>query len=168
MDQTRKQLEEQPKPGTGIARDMKRLHGDASATAAELREFVATLKGRSPQEVLGAIGQSSLFHGIVQASVGTLVVLVAFTVVPYFWYGPADAKAETTETASESEPVAAASTTAATDPAAVETAEAGTSETPATDAARAAQAMGIDETRPADPKVNPLDKNLDTLLDGLE
>ena len=162
MDQTRKQLEDNPKPPTGIAGDMKRLHGDASATAAELREFVATLKGRSPQEVLGAIGESSLFQGIVQATVATLVVLVAFTIGPYLWAGPADAAIETAATPTVATP------DAGTDPAAGETADAATGDVSATDAARAAQAMGIDETRPADPKVNPLDKNLDTLLDGLE
>ncbi len=168
MDQTRKQLEDQPQPATGIAGDMKRLHGDASATAAELREFVATLKGRSPAEVLGAIGESSLFQGIVQATVGCVVLLVVFTVVPYLWYGPAEASTPDAEAsvATAAEPAATATPDAAV-------ADANAAESPAaaeagSDVEKAAKAMGIDETRQADPKSNPLDKNLDSLLDGVE
>ena len=169
MDQTRKQLEDQPQSATGIAGDMKRLHGDASATAAELREFVATLRGRSPAEVLGAIGESSLFQGIVQATVGCVVVLVVFTVGPYLWYGPAEAStpdADTSVATAATEPAAAATSDAAV-------ADANAAESPATDETgsdveKAAKAMGIDETRQADPKSNPLDKNLDSLLDGVE
>ena len=168
MEQTRKQLEDQPTPTTGIAGDMKRLHGDASATAAELREFVATLKGRSPAEVLGAIGESSLFQGIAQATIGCVVLLVVFTVVPYLWYGPAEASTPNAEAsvAAAAEPAAtAAPNAAAADANAAEsaaTAEAGSN------VEKAAKAMGIDETRQADPKSNPLDKNLDSLLDGVE
>ena len=159
MEQTRKQLEDQPQPATGIAGDMKRLHGDAAATAAELREFVSSLKGRSPAEVLGAIGESSLFQGIVQATVGCVVLLVVFTVGPYLYYGPAEA---TGASAAETTPAAAT-------PATVEQAAATESaDETGSDVERAAKAMGIDETRPADPKVNPLDKNLDSLLDGVE
>jgi hypothetical protein len=33
---------------------------------------------------------------------------------------------------------------------------------------KAAQVMGLDETKAADPKVNPLEKNLDKLLDGVD
>jgi hypothetical protein len=170
MDQTRKQLEDQPQPATGIAGDMKRLHGDATATAAELREFVATLRGRSPAEVLGAIGESSLFQGIVQATVGCVVVLVVFTVGPYLWdlwYGPEEVS---TPNAEASVATTAESAAATPDAAA---ADANTAESPATDEAgsdveKAAKAMGIDETRQADPKSNPLDKNLDSLLDGVD
>ncbi|MBI1314759.1 hypothetical protein GC176_25985 [bacterium] len=169
MEQTRKQLEDQPKPSTGIAGDMKRLHGDASATAAELREFVATLKGRSPAEVLGAIGESSLFQGIVQATIGCVVLLVVFTVGPYLLHGPAeastpDAKAAVADTAAE--PVATTADNAA--PAnGLATAKTEASAETGADVEKAAKAMGIDETRQADPKTNPLDKNLDSLLDGV-
>jgi len=171
MDQTRKQLEDQPTPATGIAGDMKRLHGDATATAAELREFVATLKGRSPAEVLGAIGESSLFQGIVQATVGCVVILVVFTVGPYLWYGPAEAATPDAE-ASVAD-VAAQPAAAATPDAAATTVDSGTADTEASGQAgseveQAAKAMGIDETRQADPKSNPLDKNLDSLLDGVD
>ncbi len=168
MEQTRKQLDDQPKPATGIAGDMKRLHGDATATSAELREFVATLKGRSPAEVLGAIGESSLFQGIVQATIGCVILLVVFTVGPYLWYGPAEAATPEAEAsvATAAEPAAAATPNPAT-------ADANTAESPATgeagsDVKKAAKAMGIDETRQADPKSNPLDKNLDSLLDGVD
>ncbi|MHC4877776.1 MAG: hypothetical protein ACYTGL_14875 [Planctomycetota bacterium] len=168
MDQTRKQLEDQPKPATGIAGDMKRLHGDASATAAELREFVATLKGRSPAEVLGKIGESSLIQGIVQASIGCAVLLIVLTVVPYMMHGPAEASTtdpETTVADAAAESEAAAADAPATDASTTETEASGDA---GSEVQQAAKAMGIDETRQADPEVNPLDKNLDSLLDGVE
>jgi hypothetical protein len=168
MEQTRKQLEDQPQPATGIAGDMKRLHTDASATAAELREFVATLKGRSPAEVLGAIGESSLFQGVVQATIGCVVLLIVFTVGPYLLHGPAEASTPDAEdsVATAAEPAATATPDAAA-------ADANAVESPAADEAgsdveKAAKAMGIDETRQADPRSNPLDKNLDSLLDGVD
>ncbi len=170
MDQTRKQLEDQPTPATGIASDMKRLHGDASATAAELREFVATLKGRSPAEVLGAIGESSLFQGIVQASIGCVVLLIVFTVIPYLLHGPAEAStsdAEATVADAAAEPATDAGNEAATAVDAA-TAETEASGEPGSEVEKAAKAMGIDETRKAAPDVNPLDKNLDSLLDGVD
>lgn len=169
MDQTRKQLEDQPKPATGIAGDMKRLHGDAAATAAELREFVSGLKGRSPAEVLGAIGESSLFQGIVHATIGCVVLLVVFTVGPYLLNGPAEATAKSETAAATTDPENTAPAPAVETDAATTVAENGeVADESTSDAAKAAKAMGIDETRPTDPKVNPLDKNLDSLLDGVD
>lgn len=53
------------------------------ATAAELGEFLESVKGKGPREVLGAIAQSRLGVALVQATVGTLVLMVVLTVGPY-------------------------------------------------------------------------------------
>jgi hypothetical protein len=170
MDQTREHLEKPPATSTGIAADMKRLKSDTASTAEEVREFIANLKGRSPQEVLGAVSESGLVQATVQATFFCMVVLVACTVLPWAL------KPEEPVVAAESEPAAAAVVNEASEDAAVdnqlETASAGarsSGDSPSSsDAARAAAAMKIDETVVTDPKKNPLDGNLDKLLDGLD
>jgi hypothetical protein len=170
MDQTRKHLEKPPATSTGIAADMKRLKSDTSSTAEEVREFIANLKGRSPQEVLGAVSESGLVQATVQATFFCMVVLVACTVLPWAL------KPEEPVVAAESEPAAAAVVNEASEDTAAdsqsETASAGarsSGDSPSSsDAARAAAAMKIDETVVTDPKKNPLDGNLDKLLDGLD
>ena len=169
MDQTREQLEKPPATSTGIAADMKRLKSDSASTAEEVREFIANLKGRSPQEVLGAVSESGLVQATVQATFGCLIVLVAFTVVPWAFKSDEPVVAAETELAtsaaddaSENATTDSQSETASTD------AQSGDDSPTDSDAARAASAMKIDETVVTDPKTNPLDGNLDKLLDGLD
>lgn len=170
MDQTREQLEKPPATSTGIAADMKRLKSDSASTAEEVREFIANLKGRSPQEVLGAVSESGLVQATVQATFGCLIVLVAFTVVPWAF------KSDEPVVAAETEPSASDAATetsenaatAAQSAAAVADTRSGDDSPSDSDAARAASAMKIDETVVTDPKTNPLDGNLDKLLDGLD
>lgn len=168
MDQTREQLDQQPKPSTGIAGDMQRLKTDASSTAEEVREFIATLKGRSPQEVLGAISESGLVQATIQATFVCGLLLVALTVLPWALASeepataaaPAGEAVENTEATTET--AAAAAETATAEPRT-------SSDTPTgSDTARAAAAMKIDETVVTDPAKNPLDGNLDKLLDGID
>jgi len=169
MDQTREQLEKPPATSTGIAADVKRLKSDTASTAEEVREFIANLKGRTPQEVLGAVSESGLVQATVQATFGCLIVLVACTILPWAF------KSGEPVVAAETEPATAAageaSENATTDPQS-ETASAdgpsGDDSPNSSDAARAASAMKIDETVVTDPKSNPLDGNLDKLLDGLD
>lgn len=177
MEQTREQLEQQPPTSTGITADMKRLTADASSTAEEVREFIRNLKGRSPQEVLGAVSESGLVQATIQATIGCVAVLGILSVIPWAM------KSEETANASESTDGSAAAVAGVTGEAAAETAAAQTgsssdtvstkprsgSDTPTgNDAARAAQAMKIDETVVTDPEKNPLDGSLDKLLDGLD
>lgn len=152
---------------SGLRRDMRRAREGAFATTAELREFVHNLRGKSPQEVLGAVANSGLAQGVVLATLGTVALMAVFTVVPYYVYGgKAAAKA-----ALEAKKAAAAQATA--ESAADSTAEsatstpekaAPTSKTAAGNAQQTLDKMGESETKQADPKVNPLD-NLDDLLD---
>lgn len=171
MDQTREQLEKPPATATGIAADMKRLKSDSASTAEEVREFIANLKGRSPQEVLGAVSESGLVQATVQATFGCLIVLLVATVVPW-WFDDGltnDERAAVVMTAEMVAESASAEAEVATDSTSESTEDSSSSDTPTdNDAARAAAAMKIDETVVTDPKSNPLDGNLDKLLDGLD
>ena len=150
---------------SGLRGDLHRARDGAFATSAELREFVHNLRGKSPQEVLGAVANSGLAQGVGLATFGTIVLMAVFTVVPYYVYGgKAAAKAK------QAAAVAAA--------AKAETDAANTAESTATTTEKSAKVskdassnaqqtldkMGESETKQADPKVNPLD-NLDDLLE---
>ena len=54
-----------------IPGDIRRLTVHGAATVGELREFLTKMKGKSPQEIIGAIAQSRLFSGLVWS---TLIV----------------------------------------------------------------------------------------------
>lgn len=171
MDQTREHSERQPKPSSGISGDLQRLKSDASSTADEVRDFLSTLKGRSPQEVLGAVSESGLVQATCQAAIGCTLLLAVLTVVPWTLQPEeqtakaAETQTADTETAADNAetPGAASSTeTASALPRSESDAPTGN------DAERAAAAMKIDETVVTDPSTNPLDGNLDKLLDGLD
>jgi hypothetical protein len=128
----------------------------------ELRDFLGTLHGKSPQEVIGIVSTSLLVQSMLIAVAGTLGILLIFTLGPYLVYGPPQEKAAKKPAA----PASPADSPAAVAPTAT------SGEAPAAgqpDAAAAAKAMGIDEAKPADPGKNPLDgPNLDKLLDGVD
>ena len=152
-----------------VAADMKQIKSDALSTAEEVREFIANLKGRSPQEVLGAVSESGLIQATIQSTFGCMVVLVICTVAP--WALSTDeaavvaAEGETAATPSE---VSEDTTTEPATETATTDSGVGGDASEETDATRAAAAMKIDETVITDPKSNPLDGNLDKLLDGLD
>lgn len=166
MDSSREHFESQ-QPAPGGFTDIRALKDNSTAAVAELREFLGELQGRSPQEVIGIVSQTGLFRGITAATVGTLVVLVVFTIGPYALYGgPSsgpDAESGELAAASDDEPApddspdvqSAAETNADTNSA-------------KPDLERAADAMGISEATDANPNENPLDSKLDKLLDGID
>ncbi len=147
-------------PPSGLRRDLKRAREGAFASAAELREFVQNLRGKSPQEVLGAVANSGLAQGVGLATVGTVILMAVFTVGPYLLYPKVQAKPAKTEAAT-SEPAAISELAAA-----AKTLEkfARPSKDASSNAQQTLEKMGETETKTADPKVNPLD-NLDDLLD---
>ena len=81
MEPIRNHFEQQQAPVAGIAKDLRRLKTDGSASAEELRQFISQLRGRSPQEVMGVVAQSDLFRSILLAAAGCAVLLVALTVI---------------------------------------------------------------------------------------
>ena len=149
-----------------VAGQARRLKSDAAASAEELRQFIARMHGKSPQEVLGAVAESGLTRGIVISAIGALVILVVFTVGPFLLneLSADTAPAATTNpqrAAAQAEPNSTRSTTRqqSTEPEVVPE---------EADLERATEAMGIGETKTADPDENPLDNKLDSLLDGVD
>lgn len=138
---------------------VKRLSTDAVATTIELREFVRSLKGRSPQEVMGIVSSSALTQAVIGSTLATVVLLAVLT-VPFAFGSPTKAKStKPTAAVTEAEP-------AKTDAASSKTASTG--DTPSEeDIKKASKAMGLDETKTADPKKNPLD-SFDNLLDKVK
>lgn len=163
MEPTGKDKLAAARSGFGPSSDLRSVHSNGSVSLGELREFLGTLHGKSPQEVIGIVSTSLLVQSMLIAVAGTLGILLIFTLGPYLIYGPPQEKVARKPAA------AAASPTESSAPAA---ASATSGEAPAAgqpDAAAAAKAMGIDEAKPADPGKNPLDgPNLDKLLDGVD
>lgn len=143
----------------GMLNDMNRLKSDASATSSELREFIRSLKGRSPQEVMGIVAGNALTQAMVTATIGCVVMLAVLTVPFAFGSSKSKAKTKPVAAATESEPAKEESVTKAA---------ASDGDTPSeADLKRASKAMGLDETKTADPKKNPLD-SFDNLLDKVK
>jgi len=159
MDKTREQAEPQIPPSKGLAGDVSRLKTNATATADELREFIAGLKGRSPQEVLGIVSETGLFTGIVQATVGCAILVAALTVLPW---AMAEEEMPTPVAAAESDSTADTETAAGSD-------SSDQAESAATsaqvDPAAAVKAMGEDEVKAPDAATDPLDSTLNNLLE---
>jgi hypothetical protein len=140
---------------------------------ADLREFLAKLKGRRPQEVIGIVSASLLFKSMMQASMVVVAILVIFTVGPYLIYGPPQPKQSAPRPTERAEPAgsdqAAQSSPLAEQPSQETNASAEPPNNLLPNAEKATEVMGLDESKAADPKTNPLDSpSLDNLLDGLD
>lgn len=138
---------------------------------------------RSPEEALGADAAGSLAQNLVTATIGTAVLMVAFTVGPwgltkagFFAPAPAakSAPAESAAQAKPAEPAPAPSTATAGVPAgsapAVPAAGApssapksGAGET-ASKGPQVLERLGIGQEKQADPGVNPLEGRTDDLF----
>jgi len=166
MDGNSKDNPVSPPVGIGLTSDLRTLKESGAASVAELREFLRSLKARNPQEVIGIVSSNLLVQSLGLACVITAVFMVVFTVGPYLVYGPMTSKGPPKKPAAHA--AAADGNRAAPDG----TAGAGTSATSAaatgqSDAERASKA-GLEQSKSADPKKNPLDKpDIDKLLDGL-
>ena len=152
---------EQSQPTGG---GMRRVLTDGSESLAELREFMGQLRGKSPQEVLGAVASSSLVRSTLVATAACLVLLVGLSVATYYWkLAFAERAAPTAASKSADQPAAAPAPAQrdqqpATPPAAAE--QAAASGDPTLDK------LGIGETKQADAEKNPLEDSLDNLLDN--
>jgi len=149
-----------PSGSSGIVGQMSRLKAHSGASAGELREFVRTLRGRNPQEVIGVLAQSNLIRATILAAAGTVVLLLVLTLLPAVFADkpkPADAKPAAVAAPTPS-PAATDTKTAAKDAAAPPDAP------KAKDKADALDKLGIGETKTSDPKRNPLDNAGDDLF----
>jgi hypothetical protein len=156
----------------GLVGDVRRARAGATASAAELREFVSQLRGRSPQEMLGAVAESNLVRATVLATVITVVFLALGTILPFAWNRMYPEKA--------APPAAAAPAAPSTAPAASAPAAGPAGSAPPTyvlpaagPAAGSAPAdplapQGINDVKTADPNKNPLLNRGDDLLKELK
>lgn len=153
--------------------DMSRLKQEAGASAAEARAFINSLRGKSPEEMLGKVAASGLLRATVNSTLWTVGFLVVFTLGPYLLRSNAKAapkpvakptEAAKADTTSPNKTISA--TDAATSPNTKAAANSG--EPTEADTQRAAKAMGMDEVKQADPKKNPREKDLDSLLDAVK
>ena len=71
-------------PMASVARDVRNLKRNSSATAVELREFMREMRGKSPAEMLGAIAQSTLVRSLIVSTASIMALMLTLTVVPYF------------------------------------------------------------------------------------
>ena len=166
MESKPRELPPTTRAAFGPLKDANGLHVNGSASIAELKEFLAGLKGRNPQEVIGLVSASMLIQSLTIATVATLVFFVIFTVGPYMLYGPL----KPTNVSSSKPGAKAPGNEAGPKSSDAAPAEAAAEKAQPTDSERAAKALGIDEVKDADPTKNPLDKgpNIDNLLDGLD
>jgi cytoskeletal protein RodZ len=167
---------EQPttiKESGGAYEKYRVLSTDGVAAAGELREFIGRMRGKSTQEVLGVIAQSGLVRSIGISTLCFVVLIAVFTVGPYLLKSK-EATASAKPASGSNLPAASEAAAPATTPApagdTAATAADGSRSPSPTDAAAAAAAaaMGLDETKQAPPNENPLEKNLDNLLDGVK
>ncbi len=169
---------------------MSSLKENSTATVDELRQFLDSMRGKSAKEVLGKLAESGLIKAVVQATVISVVSIAIFTVGPYFLQdkkgsaGAAGAKSadgKTADAKSADAPAAGGQTANAAAAAGAATAgstganpapagadgESGPSG-PGSDLERAAKMMGVSDTKAADPKSNPRERDLDNLLDKIK
>lgn len=137
---------------------VKRLSTDAVTTTSELRDFVRSLKGRSPQEVMGIVASNALTQAMIGSTIATAVLLAVLT-VPFAFGSSAKTKSTKPVATTNAEP-------AKTDTTSSKSTNSG--DTPSEeDIKKASKAMGLDETKTANPNKNPLD-NFDNLLDKVK
>lgn len=127
------------------------------AVQAELRDFLSQMRGKSPQEMLGAIASSNLIQSTIAATAATIAAVVILTLVP-FAIGKLSGKSDR---AAGAPPEAAAEPARQPAPAPEPEIDMGTE-------ADAIEKLGIGESESAPTNVNPLEPATDDLLEGLE
>lgn len=131
--------------------ELRHLRDHSQATVAELKAFLAEMKGRSPQEMLGMVAANALVQALVQATVVIALIVAIFTLIPYFTRG-------------EDKPAVVEQPIPAAPPESKET----PIEEPATAPEAALETLGIGEEKSAPADANPLDTDTGSFLDELE
>ena len=163
-----------PRAG-GMTDGLKNVKQDTAASAAELKAFVQKMRGKSPKEVMGEVAESSLVQGLFVSTISFAVVVAAFTLGPFFLFEssePKQASAKEPQASSDSGKTAPAENQTQPDPGQQNPTNQVATQNPevpsGSDVKQATKNLGIDQTKTADPNSNPLENNLDSLLDGLE
>jgi hypothetical protein len=143
----------------------------APPPAADVRALLADMKDKRPEEVLGIGAHGGLVRAAAQATLGAVVLLVVCSAGPLVWrkvapapQRPAAKAPADPEDAGKGEPARAAPATKETPPAAAAAVE--PKQPPV--GKDAVEKLGLNEAKPANPKVNPLDSATDDLLKDLD
>jgi len=70
--------------------EFSRLSVNARETKEELQEFLGSMRGKSPQEVLGLVAASGLTQAIIWSTIATVIFMLFFTIMPYYAYDDLD------------------------------------------------------------------------------
>jgi len=163
MDSTQRRAEQVTTPLTSAVGDVRRLKSAGTQSVQELRDFLRLHQGKGSKELLGELGKTSLLQAMIKATLGTLALLAVLTVVPFFTQGPPQPKKSKVAQA----PAAVApAITPVTNASAATTTPSGVPT--GVDVEKAQKTMGLDETKVAPAGVNPREKDLDNLLDGVK
>jgi hypothetical protein len=164
MENKPRELPPTTRSAFGPLKEMRNLQANGSASVAELKEFLSSLHGKNPQEVIGIISSSMLLQSLGIAVVATFCLLFVGTLGPYLIYGPPKPKATATKSTTN------AVEKTANDSKAVSTAATDGQKSKTSDADQAIKKLGLDEVKDADPGKNPLDKgpDIDNLLDSID
>ena len=163
-------MNESPLSSAPAEQDPLTAAGPDDRQVAEIREFLDGLQERTPQEAIGMSGDGDLIRYLVVAIVASIALAFAGTALPYFWPDTDPTTAVRKKNSAAEEGAAATGTVA---DAAVSTADPTTTAvTPSGETVanpdQVLESLGVGEARQADPKKNPLEDNLDKLLDGVD
>lgn len=144
------------------------LRENSAATARELSEFLAKMKGKPPQEVLGVIAQSGLARGLVLSTVAITLLLLVGTAAPFAWShltgGSSDGKQSSTDSGDKKNDGEADKKTEDS-PAAADAKTAKKQDNPDEDILKK---LGIGETKTVPKNFSPLDNRNDDLFKDLK
>lgn len=153
-----------PGPLVSTKRELRNLGANSQATAAELKAFLAELKGRSPQEMLGIVAASQLFRSLVLSSIAVLVLILVFTIIPYLMGDQGTGKMRNSDIAQPGPTQMAQPAPTDTNPERGETMD----NTLQGENQPDLSPLGVNEEKTAPPNENPLDSDNDNFLDGLD
>ncbi len=146
----------------GIGADIRSVKHNGAASITELREFMRSLKGRKPQEAMEIASNNGLIQGLVISTIGFLVVLFIFTLIPFFLDEDEVVTQQGITPTSENAGAQGANSNAGTAD------QADSSQNPTAQGEELLDKLQIGETKTADPDANPLDSQFNDLLDGIE
>ena len=141
--------------------DLRELKGNSRATVAELQSFLAELKGKSPQEMLGVVAASHLIRSLIISTGLVFAAIVIFTVIPFFF----GEKPTNMESGFATRPTPPAPKTTPSDPAPVIPTPPEPTPVPEPDPL---SKLGVGEELNAPPTENPLENKGDDFLKDLE
>ena len=164
-------MSESPSDPSPLGQDPLVAAGHDDRRVAEIRMFLNGLQERTPQEAIGMSGDGDLMRYLLVAVVASVALAFAGTALPYFWptAEPATAanKQDTAADSGRQAPETPSETSDATAAGGGKTALTPRGEKVA-NPDQVLNSLGIGEAKQADPKENPLEDNLDKLLDGVD